>query len=389
MIVGFGCTASDKSSQNTVTATDGYVVLGASEDGLLRVEAPTGSIDATVEVSVAALDPSGLDDPLVGDLDLLQAYELGPEGSEFDDAVVVSTTLSMADLGLAAGQYPLLTVGLGEPGGLEEIDHMIEIDGDDVRIWAEVEHFSVWMIAVGPNAWFELGVAPDSLEMEVGAIADVEVSVNRHGTAPWTVDLEARYEGPIEAAGGGTVASRDSIGFTVECLEPGSGIFGIQASTGHHIVEFAAKVPVTCSAQTATTTVSTTTTVPPPEAFDTAFPVFGINVADDGTLVLIGFGDVASFDPSKPVGANNPKQIPLPGAPDGCTDSNVSKGDHCGPELLNYDSNQGCYWILPPSELNCYDDQGGEVISTSGGDTPCPPSTAGGFDGRNEKSTKT
>lgn len=407
VLVGVACSGGDDESAS-VTASEGHVVLGASSDGAIKVEAPIGSSASDVEVTIETLDPATVDDTLFEDTEILAAYDFGPDGTQFDEPVIASTTLSAADLGLADGQIPALVVGLGQEGSLEQIVYSLKRDGDALRITAEVEHFSVFVVGA-VNGAYEIGFGPDTLELTTGETGEVTVRVEALGTPP-SLSLTVVGLGPISVTGGGPVVFGEISLFTATCTSEGTGAVDIagQAATHSGSYPLLARIPVTCLPQPTTTTSSTTTTttLPPPEEVDTDFPVFDIQDGGDGTLILVGFGGVATFDPNQPAGADNPSAVGLPGAPVECvtegeaenaqTDddttndglsANVSTGDSCLPELLGFDTQMECYWVLLPHELNCYDEDGEEVIGTSGDDTVCPPSGPGQFDGRNEKST--
>ena len=128
-----------------VEATEGFVVLGASRDGVLKVEAPLGSSAIGVEVTVekiedgrAAADP--LFEGLVGGI---VEYELGPDGQEFDEPVLVSITSSAAELGLDANQVPLPLLGVSHAdGAFEPLETTVERVGDELIVSAELGRFS-------------------------------------------------------------------------------------------------------------------------------------------------------------------------------------------------------------------------------------------------------
>lgn len=152
----------------------GMVVIGASDDGVLTIEAPAGSDGSNVEVTVSPLDVTGLFE--AGEV---LGYELGPDGQTFDEPVTIRFRLDASDLGLEDGDLPLVSV-LSTEDRIDfeplEIVEVLVADGE-LLVAALASHFTEMDIIIFPGQVFGVDLPPRfrvrRITLEVGDIIEI------------------------------------------------------------------------------------------------------------------------------------------------------------------------------------------------------------------------
>jgi hypothetical protein len=181
-------------------AFDGATIK--SDDGVLTVQVPEGAAADGVEVTIERLSeedlPSELQE-LDADAAVIVGYELGPDGAEFSEPVVLTFRVSPSDheLDLPDGAVPLGLLLTGDAGGeLESIKstEMSREDGD-VVVRAEVAHFSSAIAVFSNNTALLLN--PPQAELEVGEEVQAQVSMRDLSTGDDLegVDFSELYSG--------------------------------------------------------------------------------------------------------------------------------------------------------------------------------------------------
>lgn len=404
LLVSAAC-SSDESVTTTPTTTtttnplppasaDDHLVVAASGDGALQVEAPDGSLPS-VDITVDEIAAEDAPPAEISDSEVLAAYELGPDGAEFDEPLRV-----VLEIPALTASMPTFATLHDSNGSVEVVPTRLEpTDQGGWRAVVEVDHFSSFVVRSLPEWEFTYDGPSRRGEhtIQVGETVEVRVTIGLVGDVRgnpdeyWdSVGLSALYDFHLDLSHSVPARVDEPVVLTATCNEQAQGTANLSVTirSSRYGSVGTAGPRIRCVAPE----VTTTTTLPPPEAFDLEFPVFDIELTDDGELVLVGFSDVAFYDPAVPRDDDNPHRVPLPGPPEGCVTEDaaadgepatVSPGDSCDPELLTFDDQKGCYWVLMPTELNCYDENGTPIIQTS---EACPPSEPGLFDGRNEKS---
>lgn len=151
-----------------------------SDDGVLTVEVPKGAAADGVEVTIAAISEEELPAGLQGadaDAVVIVGYELGPDGAQFSEPVVVTFQLDPDDIGLdlREGAVPItLVLTEGVDGDLESVEEaeIRRVDGALV-IRARVTHFSMVLAMLRRGAAIELD--PARVELVVGQSIEVRV----------------------------------------------------------------------------------------------------------------------------------------------------------------------------------------------------------------------
>jgi len=164
-----------------------------SADGVLTVEVPEGAAPEGVEVTIAVLE----DDELPAELRdiegaIVASYELGPDGTEFAEPVMVTFRLDPRQHGieLADGAVPLaLLLTETAAGDLEGITGgEVSRDGDLVVARVALSHFSTATVVVSDERVLELD--PPRVELNVGQSASVRVVENNPDTGDSFSDID-------------------------------------------------------------------------------------------------------------------------------------------------------------------------------------------------------
>lgn len=127
---------------------DGLITVN-SGDGVVSVEIPPGAAPDGFRGTVAHSDPSALGVDTSDLESVLLVYELGPDGTEFDEPVTVTFRISPAlgDFDPSLG-LPLSLVVIGDgAGGFEPLGSMRSfLDGDVLVLEGTTSHFSTAVV---------------------------------------------------------------------------------------------------------------------------------------------------------------------------------------------------------------------------------------------------
>ena len=396
---------STTTSQVEAAAPASFVILAESDDGILRIEAREGSAAADVNITIEQSDSGG--DPGYPELPagrVLAAYELGPDGHQFDESILIQFTFDADDFDLDHGVAPLLFIETSSGGAPFEPLDIVAASADDERvaITGETSHFSLTRIydtglqlrSTGMSAGQRLGVGETLTfhsviqESEPGAGAglplDIQLSINYStiaGPDRTFLDQDATFmitcnqDGVVWVSvtiGWGDRGKRAGHGWYVLCGEALSDDSFSSLPWLEQQDALRAAVLGSISDGSAATAMSGEMSVPPsPEAtaIPTPFPVGAISVTGDGLLLLEGFSQVATLNPASEAidEADFPKGSDFQDNEETCP---YQEDEGCLPELLGYDAgaDPGCYWIsLPDGSLNCYDPDGtaGQPVLTA------------------------
>ncbi len=208
----------------TSSTSDGGPTSFTSDDGVVSVEVPPGaapdSFSGTVtkgDLSVLGVDISDVESALL-------VYQLGPDGTEFDEPVMVTFRISPAlggfdpDLGLPLS----LVVIEDDAGGFEPLGSMTSfLDGDVLVVEGTTTHFSTAVVEV-INGHIELVVDPPGRRKNVDSL--FEVRIEESGATGDEDDnfavvgrVDYSSERPIE------IFAIESNVATMECIEEGEG----------------------------------------------------------------------------------------------------------------------------------------------------------------------
>jgi len=218
-----GSTAASTTAVGTTNAPAQEVT---SDDGALTVSVPAGQIAEPVTVAASDVDTSFLD-PAV---EVLGAYDLGPDGAVFSEPVTVTFRTGIPE---TPGEVPVLTVVYGAPDAWAAPgETTVEAVGGFLVTTFVMDHFTT-VVELRPHAMLQLD--PPSFEGDVGARFSAGVNlvlVPRRGDLE---DLQVNREhlsrfssGVIEAGGG---SGFYSAGFV--CASHGEGTYGFNLVIPH------------------------------------------------------------------------------------------------------------------------------------------------------------
>lgn len=177
----------------------------ATTDGRLTLEVPAGALDADTEISIRKLAKADLG-PDAADADILDVWELSPDGLQFLQPVVVRRILDQQPMrsdGTAGVDAVFLA---SESGGLYALagDQTIEgdLDTNETTLTGTITHFSRLSTIRGDLA-LEVEGIPDSLLTD--QIFQVDVTFRAYDNYP--VDPGAKLsddatQSPLENPGG-------------------------------------------------------------------------------------------------------------------------------------------------------------------------------------------
>jgi hypothetical protein len=180
---------------------DGTTVRSA--DGVLTVEVPEGAASDGVEVTIRELSEEDLPSELRGadpDAVAIVGYELGPDGAEFSEPVVVTFRIDPSEHGieLPDGAVPLgLLLTENSAGELESIEGA-EVSREDgsVVVRAGMTHFSPAVLMLSQSYAYVL--TPAKLELEEGGQAKKARVVVRQGSSDSPVNRGAQGRSDLE-----------------------------------------------------------------------------------------------------------------------------------------------------------------------------------------------
>jgi hypothetical protein len=196
-------------------------VIGfASDDGIVSVEVPNGAAPDNFSGTVVKGDLSELGVDTSGSDNVVLVYELGPDGSVFDDPVTVTFRIPPALGGFDPSMGLPLTLVIIEDGngGFEPLASTRSfLDGDVLVVEGTTSHFTTTFIEIGENQIL-LVVDPSGLTKSLES--PFEVRLEESGPS-----LESASFGHIDYAAGYPleVISSDFDEATVVCKEEGVG----------------------------------------------------------------------------------------------------------------------------------------------------------------------
>jgi hypothetical protein len=366
-----------------VEATEGFVVLGASTDGVVKVEAPLGSSAIGIEVTVEKVDDGrAAEDPLFDGLDgEIVEYELGPDGHEFNEPVVVSIASSAADLGLEADQLPFPFFAVSHAGGgFELLETTVGRSGDQITVSAKLDHFSEFAFTAFLDVFYE-GVPKDwrSRTLELGETLAISATVLRNDVltsmsfGPFELDMRVNGERNVAASQQGPLARNLTVVFECESR----GVHRIELRITDHSFDGGNQATISsfrinCLPPAAEPTASTEDEVAAEEiAVDLdSFGIDDLEVLDDGTVAVLSApieGKIAYIDTE---GKAKVVTLVAPEGTHACeTDQDSPKYDFgCDWFVwpIAHDADLGCYWVsYPDGTIECIDIDGKAVAGST------------------------
>ena len=213
----------------TSSTSDGGPTSFASDDGVVSVEVPPGAAPDGFSGTVTKSDPSALSVDISDVESVFLVYELGPDGTEFDEPVMVTFRISPVlggfdpDLGLPLS----LVVMEDDAGGFEPLGSMTSfLDGDVLVVEGTTTHFSKTIIEIG-NFYLVLGLDPEGETKKVGSQFEAEVKLQGGELEdPGLPDDRDLRLGRVDYSFGGTISevSIQAAVATVLCAEEGEGL---------------------------------------------------------------------------------------------------------------------------------------------------------------------
>lgn len=197
-----------------------------SDDGMFTVDIPAGALAGDVEIGIAVVAPEevGLDPTLVSQ----PVYELSPDGTTFDSPIAVTRTLFASGGGIAADVVPFFHVFQGSGTDWTPLSTLTARQGDEVKIRAEVDHFSANVAVASTEVWgfgleLTLSLEPGSFETPVGTSVAIDwVTDPPRSLSTSTVPLGSR-DGALVSF------TENEFEWIAECGEnPGNGTYTIQ-----------------------------------------------------------------------------------------------------------------------------------------------------------------
>jgi len=175
-----------------------------SADGLLTLTFPAGALGNTETITIAPLDADSLGaefEQLVATEGIGEAYELGPDGLEFNQPITVNfdgiqiPPQNSDTLGIDSGF--LFTASDGALELLDSLQTMVDFNEGTVTVQGQLSHFSPLATSQANNgvSFFVFGV-PDMLEVDGSFTADAQIFSSMTGTLAdiVTVPGPAMYE---------------------------------------------------------------------------------------------------------------------------------------------------------------------------------------------------
>jgi hypothetical protein len=199
---------------NPADSVDGSLV---SSDGLLSVVPPSG-------VDAISVDEAGAIEELDGLGQSVRAYDLGPDGSTFDEPVQLRFEVTADEI--AGG---VLVVARSTDGAIEPLVATIDLSSEPAVVVAEIDHFTVVelrtgvyrditvkapaQIVVGGTVPVDLQIgltsdqvasnypSPDSFSVKEGASGEWSASGNVTGTGPGSFVCSSVGTGSVSYSG--------------------------------------------------------------------------------------------------------------------------------------------------------------------------------------------
>lgn len=120
-----------------------------STDNLITIEIPAGALGATETITITVIEPDELGpefDEIANEIGIDKAYELGPDGLEFDQPVSVSfasdqTVVQQGD-SVEIAPAALLTSDGDQAVGLDSLRMVMDEETGAVTLAGELSHFS-------------------------------------------------------------------------------------------------------------------------------------------------------------------------------------------------------------------------------------------------------
>ena len=213
-------TSSTSDDGPTSSTSDGGPTTFASDDGVVSVEVPPGAAPDGFSGTVTKSDPSALSVDISDVGSVFLVYELGPDGTEFDEPVMVTFRISPVlggfdpDLGLPLS----LVVIEDDAGGLNRLGSMTSfLDGDVLVVEGTTTHFSKAAIEIGRGS-IRLGLEPFGKTKKVGFQFEALVYEQN--------DTGSIRLGRVDFSFGGSISevSIQAAVATVLCAEKGEGL---------------------------------------------------------------------------------------------------------------------------------------------------------------------
>lgn len=168
---GDNATVTDETVSSSGSGDDEAAVF-ASDDGVVSIVVPSGAAATGFKGMVSAGDPSSLGIDMSDVESVLLVYELGPDGSKFDQPVTITFRIS-PDLGGFDPSVGLpLSIVLIEDGAdtFEPLQDMrSSFDGDVLVIEGTTTHFSRAVVEVGAHGQITLTLNPTGDTKKDGA----------------------------------------------------------------------------------------------------------------------------------------------------------------------------------------------------------------------------
>jgi hypothetical protein len=186
------CSGGGSETDPDETATTGGTVEGrsfVSDDARFTVALAGGP---GVAVTIEAVDGPALPD----DLELIGAYEVGPDGTSLAEPATISWNTGIASDGEGS---PLVVAMVDHGEGFEELEDLVisDVAGEFV-VTASVDGFSTFFAAIVSDSEGDVRVDvrfdPPSFTAAVGSSAEVRVRIE--GFCPQCSVLEAPVSGP-------------------------------------------------------------------------------------------------------------------------------------------------------------------------------------------------
>lgn len=138
-----------------------------SDDGLVELTIPAGSVPEGTDVSVTA---AAMPEELVVEGADVFVYDLEPSGLEFDNPATLALTLPRQAEGIVLG-----VVAVGDtPADLEHVPASFTVDDGTVTVTTEITHFSTFVAWIGGEQLTVIDECPQ--EMIVGGpLCDIRV----------------------------------------------------------------------------------------------------------------------------------------------------------------------------------------------------------------------
>lgn len=213
-----------------------------SSDGLLTLTIPQGALGNAETITIT---PIGADDlgPEFDEIEVEKAYELGPDGLEFEEAITVvfgSTKTPVQDSDtLKFNSEFLFTSSDGNPELLDSLQTIVDFDEGTVSVSGKMNHFSPLVTSqANDGVSFFVFDVPDELEIGQTFVAKAQIFDSFAGsqsdliTLPGPASYEDKSGAPIIPAFSPLIADlpADSVrgfkgSFEYNCNDIGLGIY--------------------------------------------------------------------------------------------------------------------------------------------------------------------